>query len=77
MLRDNYFQNQSLSVSRALAPSLLDAQYRFIKQLEKAGRLSRELESLPNDEEFEERAPRDWVSLRPSARCSSHIRRSA
>jgi len=55
VLRDNYFQNQSLSVSRALAPSLLDAQYRFIKQLEKAGRLSRELESLPNDEEFEER----------------------
>jgi glutamate dehydrogenase len=55
VLRDNYFQNQSLSVSRALAPSLLDAQYRFIKHLEKAGRLSRELEFLPNDEEFEER----------------------
>ncbi|HJV12165.1 MAG TPA: NAD-glutamate dehydrogenase [Burkholderiales bacterium] len=55
VLRDNYFQNQSLSVSRALAPSLLDAQYRFIKHLEKAGRLNRDLESLPNDEEFEER----------------------
>jgi glutamate dehydrogenase len=55
VLRDNYFQNQSLSVSGTLAPSLLDAQYRFIKHLEKAGRLSRELESLPNDEEFEER----------------------
>jgi glutamate dehydrogenase len=55
VLRDNYFQNQSLSVSGALAPSLLDAQYRFIKYLEKAGRLNRELEFLPNDEEFEAR----------------------
>ena len=55
VLRDNYFQNQSLSVSGALAPTLLDAQYRFIKTLEKAGRLNRELEYLPNDEEFEAR----------------------
>jgi glutamate dehydrogenase len=55
VLRDNYFQTQSLSVSGTLAPSLLDAQYRFIKSLEKAGRLNRALEFLPNDEEFDER----------------------
>jgi glutamate dehydrogenase len=55
VLRDNYFQTQSLSVSGALAPSLLETQYRFIKHLEKSGRLNRELESLPNDEEFDER----------------------
>jgi glutamate dehydrogenase len=55
VLRDNYFQTQSLSVSAALAPSLLDAQERFIKHLEKSGRLNRALESLPNDEEFAER----------------------
>ncbi|HEV3008215.1 MAG TPA: NAD-glutamate dehydrogenase domain-containing protein, partial [Burkholderiales bacterium] len=55
VLRDNYFQTQSLSVSGTLAPSLLDAQYRFIKSLEKAGRLNRALEALPNDEEFAER----------------------
>src|SRR5207248_1417547 len=41
VLRDNYFQTQSLAVSGALAPALLDAQERFIKSLEKAGRLNR------------------------------------
>ncbi|TMD15221.1 MAG: NAD-glutamate dehydrogenase, partial [Chloroflexi bacterium] len=55
VLRDNYFQTQSLSVSGALAPVLLDAQERFIKSLEKAGRLNRALEFLPDDEEFAER----------------------
>ena len=55
VLRDNYFQTQSLSVSGALAPSLLDAQERFIKSLEKAGRLNRAIEYLPDDEEFAER----------------------
>jgi glutamate dehydrogenase len=55
VLRDNYFQTQSLAVSGVLAPSLLDAQERFIRSLEKAGRLNRGLEFLPNDEEFAER----------------------
>ncbi|MGH8519614.1 MAG: NAD-glutamate dehydrogenase domain-containing protein, partial [Panacagrimonas sp.] len=55
VLRDNYFQTQSLSVSGALAPALLDAQERFIKHLEKAGRLNRAIEYLPNDEELAER----------------------
>ncbi|HYY61273.1 MAG TPA: NAD-glutamate dehydrogenase domain-containing protein, partial [Burkholderiales bacterium] len=55
VLRDNVFQTQSLSVSGALAPALLDAQERFIKTLEKAGRLNRALEYLPDDEELAER----------------------
>jgi len=55
VLRDNYFQTQSLAVSGVLAPSLLDSQERFIKSLEKAGRLNRAIEFLPNDEEFAER----------------------
>ena len=55
VLRDNYFQTQSLSVSGVLAPSLLDAQERFVRHLEKTGRLNRALEFLPNDEEFAER----------------------
>jgi glutamate dehydrogenase len=55
VLRDNVFQTQSLSVSGALAPALLDPQERFIKSLEKAGRLNRALEYLPDDEEFAER----------------------
>src|SRR5262249_52237060 len=49
------FQTQSLSVSGALAPALLDPQERFIKNLEKAGRLNRALEFLPDDEELAER----------------------
>jgi len=55
VLRDNYFQNQSLSASGVLAASLLDPQERFIRHLEKAGRLNRALEFLPSDEEFAER----------------------
>ena len=55
VLRDNYFQTQSLSVSGTLAPALLDAQERFIRSLEKAGRLNRALEYLPSDEELAER----------------------
>jgi glutamate dehydrogenase len=55
VLRDNYFQTQSLSVSGALAPALLEPQERFIKHLEKSGRLNRALEYLPDDEEFAER----------------------
>jgi glutamate dehydrogenase len=55
VLRDNYFQTQSLSVAGTLAPALLDAQERFIKSLEKAGRLNRALEYLPSDEQLAER----------------------
>jgi glutamate dehydrogenase len=55
VLRDNYFQTQSLSVSGAMAPALLDTQERFIRRLEKEGRLNRALEFLPSDEEFAER----------------------
>jgi glutamate dehydrogenase len=55
VLRDNYFQTQSLSVSGALAPSLLDVHERFVRHLEKAGRLNRVLEFLPDDEGFAER----------------------
>ena len=55
VLRDNYFQTQSLSVSGRLQTQLLDAQHRFIQFLEKAGRLNRALEFLPSDEAFAER----------------------
>jgi glutamate dehydrogenase len=52
VLRDNYFQTQALSVTGRIAPQLLDAQQRFIEHLEKENRLNRELEYLPDDEEF-------------------------
>ena len=49
VLRDNYFQTQSLSLRRSMP---LDSQSRFIKYLEKAGRLNREIEFLPSEEEL-------------------------
>ncbi len=52
VLRDNYFQTQALSVTGRIAPQLLDAQQRFIEFLEKADRLNRALEYLPDDEEI-------------------------
>jgi len=55
VLRDNYFQTQVLSVTNRIAPQLLDAQARFMRYLEKAGRLNRRIEFLPSDEEIEAR----------------------
>ena len=47
VLRDNYTQTQWLSVSGHLASLLLDPQQRFIRFLEKKGRLNRQLEFSP------------------------------
>ena len=58
VLKDNYFQTQSLAVSGVRADKLLDAQMRFIRHLEKAGRLNRKVECLPSDEEIAERRAR-------------------
>ncbi len=55
VLRDNYFQTQVLSVASRIAPSLFDAQVRFMQFLEKAGRLNRAIEFLPDDEVITER----------------------
>ncbi len=55
VLRDNVFQTQVLSVTGRIAPSLLDAQERFMQYLEKGGRLNRAIEFLPSDEEIAER----------------------
>ncbi|HEX5083715.1 MAG TPA: NAD-glutamate dehydrogenase [Blastocatellia bacterium] len=55
VLRDNYSQPQWLSVSGHMASLLLDPQQRFIRFLEKKGRLNRQLEFLPSNEEIAER----------------------
>src|SRR6202012_4976023 len=49
VLRDNYFQTQSLSLREGMP---LDAKTRFIKHLEKAGKLHPKIEFLPSDEEL-------------------------
>jgi glutamate dehydrogenase len=55
VLRDNYFQTQALSVGRALAAATLDEHARFIRFLEKIGRLDRAIEFLPGDDEIAQR----------------------
>lgn len=54
VLRNNYAQNVALSNGAAQAPSLLHAQQRFMRRLERAGRLNRELEFLPTDRQIRE-----------------------
>jgi len=55
VLRDNYYQTQALGLSRRLARPLLEQQARFMRFLEKAGRLNRALEFLPDDATLAER----------------------
>ncbi|HLY45353.1 MAG TPA: NAD-glutamate dehydrogenase [Stellaceae bacterium] len=60
VLRDNYLQGEALSVAEARGASefsvTLDRQARLIRELERAGRLDRALEFLPDDEELAARA---------------------
>ena len=55
VLRDNYEQAQAISRSAAMAASMLEVHERYVRSLEQAGVLSRELESLPSDEVLGER----------------------
>jgi glutamate dehydrogenase len=65
VLRDNYFQALSLSISEARGPTLLDYQARFMRALEREGRLSRAIEFLPSEEEIAERNARHEGLVRP------------
>ncbi|WP_128000843.1 NAD-glutamate dehydrogenase [Piscinibacter defluvii] len=55
VLRDNTFQTQCLSVLNRLGPRLLDAEIRFMRFLERQGRLNRAVEFLPDDDELAQR----------------------
>ena len=52
VLKDNYFQTQTLSISGVRGEKLIEAQSRFIRHQEKTGRLNRAVEFLPSDEEM-------------------------
>ena len=54
-LADNYYQTQCLSVTGVRAERMLDSHQRFIRDLEKVGRLDRAVEYLPSDEQIAER----------------------
>ena len=55
VLRDNYEQTQAISITESLGEAFLDEQARFMRTLEKAGKLDRALEGLPDDETIAER----------------------
>ncbi|MDT0322280.1 NAD-glutamate dehydrogenase [Streptomyces millisiae] len=55
VLRNNYAQNVVLANSEATAPGLVQAHQRLIRRLSESGRLDRDLEFLPSDDEFRER----------------------
>ena len=65
VLRDNYFQTQALSVAARQGVALLDQQGRFIRFLEKIGRLNRAIEHLPGDDELAERKAHGIGLTRP------------
>jgi glutamate dehydrogenase len=56
VLRDNYLQTLAISLAEAQGVKALDAQARLMRMLEKAGRLHRAVEFLPDDETLSERA---------------------
>ena len=55
VLRDNYEQTQAISITYALGEALLDIQARAMRAMEKAGKLDRAIEFLPDDETIAER----------------------
>jgi glutamate dehydrogenase len=62
VLADNHAQNATLAVEVSSARSLLDAHERFLRSLERSGRLLRSVEALPDDRALVERR-RDGQAL--------------
>ncbi len=65
VLNDNYLQTQALSIAQARGPDMLEPQIRFIRALEKSGRLNRAIEYLPDEEELAARIANRQGLTRP------------
>lgn len=65
VLWDNYEQTQAISIIQARGPDLVDHQMRLMRMLEKADRLNRSVEFLPDDETLNERAVTGLGLTRP------------
>jgi glutamate dehydrogenase len=65
VLRDNYEQTLALSVALYRGTGDLDADGRFIRDLERRGRLDRAVEYLPDDESLRKRAQAGKSLTRP------------
>ncbi|MBV9063699.1 MAG: NAD-glutamate dehydrogenase, partial [Alphaproteobacteria bacterium] len=66
VLKDNYDQTLALSVSQLLGLKDLDAQGRFMRDLERRGKLDRAVEFLPDDSVLRRRAQEGTPLTRPS-----------
>ncbi|HVS15692.1 MAG TPA: NAD-glutamate dehydrogenase [Thermoanaerobaculia bacterium] len=55
VLRSNYLQPQSISVTERLGPRMTDRLTTVLRSLERDAKLDRRIEFLPNDEELEDR----------------------
>jgi len=65
VLKDNYLQTQALSVAQRQSIANFAEQTRFMRALEKQGRLHRTVEDLPNEEELENRLSANQGLARP------------
>ncbi|MEH8019165.1 NAD-glutamate dehydrogenase [Rheinheimera muenzenbergensis] len=65
VIKDCYRQTQSISISSLLGSEQLKEYTRFIHTLEKDGKLNRELEFLPSDDELAERMAKGQGLTRP------------
>ncbi|QCZ93477.1 NAD-glutamate dehydrogenase [Salinimonas iocasae] len=65
VLEDCYRQTQSISITERAGNSALKEQLRFIHGLEREGRLNRELEFIPSDDEISDRVAEDKGLTRP------------
>jgi glutamate dehydrogenase len=65
VLKDCYRQTHTISITELKGVSLLKEQTRFIHSLEKSGKLDREIEFLPSDEEIAERQAQGLGFTRP------------
>ena len=65
VLRTNYLQTQAISVTELLGAHLMDRNARFMHALEKAGKLNRAIEFLPDDETILERRKAGLGLTRP------------
>jgi glutamate dehydrogenase len=65
VLRDNYLQTQSITVTESLGSHLMDRLARFMRSLEKQNLLDRPIEFLPDDETIAERIAKGIGMTRP------------
>ncbi|SQD77212.1 NAD-glutamate dehydrogenase [Moritella yayanosii] len=65
VLNNAYKQTLSVSVTQTRAPEQLKEQIRFMQLLERSGKLNRQLEFLPNEDELAERLAKNEGLTRP------------